>query len=79
MTASVRFKTPGRDGAAGLCRRPDLQAEFITAGPRRSVLDLLPIWKGLAAEGRVHGVSPDGLWMHVGDPGARDAAEAKLK
>ena len=28
--------------------------------------------------GRLHGVVADGLWMHVGDPAARDAAEARL-
>ena len=32
----------------------------------------------LAADHRVHGVAPDGLWMHVGDPDARLAAEARL-
>jgi MurNAc alpha-1-phosphate uridylyltransferase len=39
---------------------------------------LLPIWKQLTETGRVHGVSPKGLWKHVGDPQARDAAQARL-
>ena len=39
---------------------------------------LTPVWKRLAKEGRVHAVVFDGDWMHVGDPGARDAAEARL-
>jgi MurNAc alpha-1-phosphate uridylyltransferase len=40
---------------------------------------LLPIWKRLAERGRLHGVTAPGLWMHVGDPGALQAAEARLK
>ena len=40
---------------------------------------LLATWKALAKRGRVHGVAPPGTWMHVGDPEARDAAEARLR
>ncbi|MBJ7484830.1 MAG: nucleotidyltransferase family protein [Brevundimonas sp.] len=36
------------------------------------------LWGGWAAEGRLHGFVMEGDWMHVGDPGARDAAEARL-
>jgi MurNAc alpha-1-phosphate uridylyltransferase len=32
----------------------------------------------MRARGRLHGVAMAGLWMHVGDPEARDAAEAHL-
>jgi MurNAc alpha-1-phosphate uridylyltransferase len=39
---------------------------------------ILPVWDRLAAEGRLFGAVMDGFWMHVGDPGARDEAEAKL-
>jgi MurNAc alpha-1-phosphate uridylyltransferase len=35
-------------------------------------------WMKMAAAGRLHGVVMDGLWMHVGDPTARAAAEARL-
>lgn len=35
-------------------------------------------WMAYAAEGRLHGLVMDGLWMHVGDPAARDAAEARF-
>lgn len=35
-------------------------------------------WLGMAAAGRLHGVVMDGLWMHVGDPVALAAAEARL-
>lgn len=50
----------------------------ITADEPDGPFSLLPLWKRLAADRRVHGVAPDGLWMHVGDPDAKLAAEAKL-
>ena len=39
---------------------------------------LSPLWRKSAAEGRLFGCVLDGDWMHVGDPQARDEAEAKL-
>jgi N-acetyl-alpha-D-muramate 1-phosphate uridylyltransferase len=36
------------------------------------------IWRRLAKEGRLHGAPLGGFWMHVGDPDARDEAEARL-
>jgi MurNAc alpha-1-phosphate uridylyltransferase len=36
------------------------------------------VWRRLAAEGRLFGAPLGGFWMHVGDPAARDAAEARL-
>lgn len=36
------------------------------------------LWGEWAAAGRLHGSVLDGDWMHVGDPGARDEAEARL-
>jgi MurNAc alpha-1-phosphate uridylyltransferase len=39
---------------------------------------IVPIWHRLQAEGRLHGVAMDGFWMHVGDPAAREAAEARI-
>jgi MurNAc alpha-1-phosphate uridylyltransferase len=74
----VRFKNPG-EAAPLVYVGVHICKPAITAEGPEGPFSLLPIWKGLAAEGRVHGVSPDGLWMHVGDPGARDLAEAKLK
>jgi MurNAc alpha-1-phosphate uridylyltransferase len=32
----------------------------------------------MASEGRLGGVVLDGFWMHVGDPQARDDAQARL-
>ena len=37
------------------------------------------IWRRLAEQGRLTGVELDGEWMHVGDPAARDEAEARLR
>lgn len=39
---------------------------------------LFPLWAEQSAAGRLHGVVLDGDWMHVGDPAAREAAEARL-
>lgn len=35
-------------------------------------------WMSFAERGRLHGAVMRGVWMHVGDPAARDAAEARL-
>lgn len=35
-------------------------------------------WLDMARAGRLHGVTMDGFWMHVGDPAAREAAEAQI-
>ncbi len=40
---------------------------------------LSEIWRRLAREGRLFGAVMDGFWMHVGDPGSRDAAERRLR
>jgi MurNAc alpha-1-phosphate uridylyltransferase len=39
---------------------------------------IFPHWMAMQARGRLHGVAMAGLWMHVGEPAARDAAEAHL-
>jgi MurNAc alpha-1-phosphate uridylyltransferase len=74
----VRFKAPGEMAPLVYVGVHICKPAITTEGPE-GPFSLLPIWKGLAANHRVHGVSPEGLWMHVGDPGARDLAEAKLK
>ncbi|WP_339915236.1 N-acetylmuramate alpha-1-phosphate uridylyltransferase MurU [uncultured Brevundimonas sp.] len=53
--------------------RPD----YADAGPD-GPFSLSPLWRASAAAGRLFGCVLDGDWMHVGDPQARDAAEAKL-
>ena len=54
--------------------RPDY-ADHGPNGP----FSLSPLWRASAAEGRLFGCVLDGDWMHVGDPQARDEAEARLK
>jgi MurNAc alpha-1-phosphate uridylyltransferase len=39
---------------------------------------IVPIWKHLAAAGRLFGAVMDGFDMHVTDPAAREAVEARL-
>ena len=87
------FDGPGdfyRDASGRLDHRGDRQrAPFAYAGVH--LMDPRPIaqwpdeahgifahWMRMAAAGRLHGVVMDGLWMHVGDPTARAAAEARL-
>jgi len=50
---------------------------YVADGPD-GAFSLSGLWRRSAAEGRLFGCVLDGDWMHVGDPGARDEAEAKL-
>jgi len=54
-----------------------LKPELLDDQPE-GAFSIIPIWHRLQAQGRLHGVAMDGFWMHVGDPGARDEAEARL-
>lgn len=54
-----------------------LKPEVLDDQPQ-GAFSIIPIWRRLQAQGRLHGAVTDGYWMHVGDPAARDAAEAKL-
>ncbi|ESQ85303.1 nucleotidyltransferase family protein [Asticcacaulis benevestitus] len=51
----------------------------IVDGVDEAAFSLSKIWRRLAPEGRLHGSVMTGDWMHVGDPAARDAAEARLR
>ncbi|ADU11783.1 N-acetylmuramate alpha-1-phosphate uridylyltransferase MurU [Asticcacaulis excentricus] len=51
----------------------------IVADVAEDAFSLTPIWRQKAAEGRLFGARLHGDWMHVGDPAARDAAEARLQ
>ncbi|MBU2379454.1 MAG: nucleotidyltransferase family protein [Alphaproteobacteria bacterium] len=53
--------------------RPD----YADGGPD-GAFSLSPLWRASAAAGRLYGCVLDGDWMHVGDPQARNEAEAKL-
>ena len=50
----------------------------ILDGSPDGAFSILPVWWRLQDEGRIYGVAMDAFWMHVGDPQAREAAEAKL-
>jgi MurNAc alpha-1-phosphate uridylyltransferase len=47
--------------------------------PKTGAFPIHPTWRRLQQEGRLFGVVMDAFWMHVGDPAAREAAEARLK
>lgn len=53
--------------------RPD----YVADGPD-GPFSLSGFWRRSAAAGRLYGCVLDGDWMHVGDPQARDEAEARL-
>ncbi|MBO9710893.1 MAG: nucleotidyltransferase family protein [Caulobacter sp.] len=73
----VRFKDPGETAPLVYVGVHICKPRVVADGPE-GPFSLLPIWKALAAEGRVHGVTPEGVWMHVGDPAAREVAQARL-
>lgn len=50
---------------------------YADAGPD-GPFSLSPLWRDSARAGRLFGCVLDGDWMHVGDPQARDQAEARL-
>jgi MurNAc alpha-1-phosphate uridylyltransferase len=54
-----------------------LRPALIEAWPTRPH-GIFQHWMDWAADGRLHGVVADGLWMHVGDPAALILAEARL-
>lgn len=54
-----------------------LKPEVLDGEPE-GAFSIIPVWRRLQATGRLYGAPMDGFWMHVGDPAARDAAEARL-
>ena len=64
--------TPYANIGFGIMKPQVLQAE------PDAPFSIIPTWHRLQAAGRLHGVAMDGFWMHVGDPAARDAAEARI-
>lgn len=44
----------------------------------KDVFSLTPLWRDSASQGRLFGAVMQGDWMHVGDPEARNVAEARL-
>jgi MurNAc alpha-1-phosphate uridylyltransferase len=56
-----------------------LKPSILDGSPATGPFKIQPIWHRLQAEGRLYGAAMDAFWMHVGDPAARDAAEARLR
>jgi MurNAc alpha-1-phosphate uridylyltransferase len=56
-----------------------MKPQVLDGEPSTGPFKIQPVWRRLQAEGRLHGAVMDAFWMHVGDPAARDAAEARLK
>lgn len=91
---TLGFDTPGdffQDEAGRLAHRGDraeaplhafgieiLDPRPVYADPRDK-FSLRDIWFASADKGRLFGLQMDGLWMQVGDPVARDVAEARLR
>ncbi|THD54350.1 MAG: nucleotidyltransferase family protein [Phenylobacterium sp.] len=50
----------------------------ILDGQPDAAFSIIPTWHRLQAQGRLYGVAMEAFWMHVGDPAARDATEARL-
>jgi N-acetyl-alpha-D-muramate 1-phosphate uridylyltransferase len=55
-----------------------LKPQILDAWPD-GAFSIIPVWHELQKTGRLHGAVMDAFWMHVGDPAARDAAEARLR
>ena len=73
----VRFKGPGETAPLVYVGVHITKPAVVADGPE-GPFSLAPLWRALAPGGRVHGVAPPGVWMHVGTPEARDTAEARL-
>ena len=56
-----------------------LKPQVLDGEPAEGPFPIQPVWRRLQGEGRLYGVAMDAFWMHVGDPAARDAAEARLR
>jgi MurNAc alpha-1-phosphate uridylyltransferase len=55
-----------------------LKPQIVDGGPD-GPFSVFGDWMRLIGQGRLYGAVMDGFWMHVGDPRARDAAEARLR
>ncbi|MFL5298259.1 MAG: nucleotidyltransferase family protein [Phenylobacterium sp.] len=51
----------------------------ILDGEGDGAFSIYPAWRRLQAAGRLHGAVMEAFWMHVGDPAALAAAEARLR
>ena len=56
-----------------------LNPQILDGEPAQGPFSIVPTWRRLQRQGRLYGAVMDAFWMHVGDPAARDAAEARLR
>ena len=71
------FKGLDLDAACVVAYGQILKPEVLDEEPD-GAFSILPTWWRLQAQGRLFGVVMDAFWLHVGDPAARDEAEALL-
>jgi MurNAc alpha-1-phosphate uridylyltransferase len=74
LTHSVAAEPPTPYANVGIAI---LDPTILDAEPE-GAFSIIPTWHRLQRAGRLHGAVMDGYWMHVGDPAARDAAEAHI-
>lgn len=79
MAEDGRLQFRGQAGTAplGYMGLHITKPQIVDDGPPGAFSLVVP-WRKLAKQGRVYGVVLDGEWMHVGDPQALIAAEARL-
>lgn len=77
MDGRLRFRGEAPEAPLAYMGLHVTKPQLVDAEPD-GPFSLTRIWRRLADEGRLFGVVFDGDWMHVGDPAARDAAEARL-
>jgi MurNAc alpha-1-phosphate uridylyltransferase len=73
-SASPEVVTPFANVGFGI-----MKPQILDRSPLEGAFSIVPVWHRLQAEGRLHGAVMDAFWMHVGDPAAREAAEARLR
>ena len=56
-----------------------MKPQILDDRPPEGAFSIIPTWRRLQEEGRLFGAVMDAFWMHVGDPAAREAAEARLQ
>jgi MurNAc alpha-1-phosphate uridylyltransferase len=74
----VRFKSAGETAPYVYVGVHIADPSVVADGPA-GPFGLLEVWQALSARGRVFGVAPDGLWMHVNNPAWREVVDARLR
>jgi MurNAc alpha-1-phosphate uridylyltransferase len=75
--AGLQFRGEAKTAPLGYMGLHITKPQIVDDGPLGAFSLVVP-WRKLAEQGRLFGVVLDGEWMHVGDPQALSAAEARL-